>query len=148
MRANREEFGVRRMCQVLQVSRSGYYDWAGREESERSQRDRVLLKEIRKVHQDTKEAYGATKTWRTLKQSGTVCGKHRVARLRRQAGIEARRKRKFRLAYKARNTAPAPPNLLRWPFKAAFPDSDLGDGCDFHTDALGVVVPGRDDRLA
>ena len=56
MRANRKEFGVRRMCQVLQVSRSGYYDWSGREESERSQRDRVLLKEIRKIHQDTKEA--------------------------------------------------------------------------------------------
>ena len=57
-----------------------------------------------------------------LKQSGTVCGKHRVARLRRQAGIEARRKRKFRLGPKARNTAPAAPNLLRWPFKPPFPD--------------------------
>lgn len=118
----REEFELKRMCQVLQVSRSGYYDWARRRESNRSQRDRTLLKEIRKVHEETKEAYGATKTWRTLNQSGMVCGKHRVARLRRQAGIEARRKRKFRLAYKARNTAPAPPNLLRWPFKADYPD--------------------------
>jgi transposase InsO family protein len=110
------------MCRVLKVSRSGYYDWAKREESERSQQDRILLKEIRKIHQDTKEAYGATKTWQALKQSGTQCGKHRVARLRRQAGIEARRKRKFRLAYKSRNTAPAAPNLLRWPFKADHPD--------------------------
>lgn len=120
--ANREEFRITRMCRVLQVSRSGYYDWQGREESKRSQRDRLLLTEIRKVHQNTREAYGATKTWRSLRQGGTVCGKHRVARLRREAGIEARRKRKFRLAYQARNTAPAAPNLLRWPFKAAFPD--------------------------
>ena len=51
-----------------------------------------------------------------------MCGKDRVARLRRWAGIEARRKRKFRLAYKARNTTPVPPNLLRWPFKAGHPD--------------------------
>jgi putative transposase len=122
MQANREEFDVKRMCKVLQISRSGYYDWAGREESKRSQQDRVLLKEIRKIHQETKEAYGATKTWWTLKQSGTICGKHRVARLRREAGIEALRKRKFRLGSKARNTAPAAPNLLRWPFKAALPD--------------------------
>jgi len=50
MLANCEEFDITRMCQVLQVSRSGYYDWAGREESDRSQRDRVLLKEIRKIH--------------------------------------------------------------------------------------------------
>jgi putative transposase len=120
--ANREEFRITRMCRVLQVSRSGYYDWQGREESKRSQRDRLLLTEIRKVHQNTREAYGATKTWRSLRQAGTVCGKHRVARLRREAGIEARRKRKFRLAYQARNTAPAAANLLRWPFKAAFPD--------------------------
>ena len=122
MQEQREEFELKRMCQVLQVSRSGYYDWAKRKESNRSQRDRTLLKEIRKVHEETKQAYGATKTWRTLNQSGMECGKHRVARLRKEAGIEARRKRKFRLAYKARNTAPAPANLLRWPFKADYPD--------------------------
>ena len=122
MREQRQEFELKCMCAVLQVSRSGYYDWARRKQSQRSQRDDVLLKEIRRIHQDTKEAYGAIKTWQTLKQLGTVCGKHRVARLRRQAGIEARRKRKFRLAYKSRNTAPAAPNLLRWPFKADHSD--------------------------
>ena len=122
VRAHRPEFQVNRMCQAFQISRSGYYDWRDREESKRRQRDRVLLNEIRKIHQEMKEAYGAIKTWRTLQRSGTVCGKHRVARLRRQAGIEARRKRKFRLAYKSRNTAPAALNLLRWPFKAEYPD--------------------------
>lgn len=101
------------MCQVLQVSRSGYYDWARRKESQRRQQDRLLLKEIRRIHQESKETYGTTKTWRALKDSGMVCGRHRVARLRRQAGIEARRRRKFKLAYKARQTAPAAPNLLR-----------------------------------
>ena len=122
VRAQGKEFTVKRMCQIFQISRSGYYDWARREESTHSQQDRDLLKAIRKIHQEMKEAYGAIKTWRTLQRWGTVCGKHRVARLRRQAGIEARRKRKFRLAYQARHTEPAPPNLLRWPFKAAYPD--------------------------
>src|SRR5689334_20910625 len=98
----------RRIAGNDEVSRSGYYDWDRRKESKRSQQDRVLLEEIRRIHQQTKEAYGATKSWRALNQSGTVCGKHRVARLRRQAGIEARRKRKFRLAYKALSAAPAP----------------------------------------
>jgi len=44
------------MCQLLQISRSGYYDWQSRAESERSRRDQVLLKEIRKIHYDSKEA--------------------------------------------------------------------------------------------
>ena len=83
VRANREQFRITCMCQVLQVSRSGYYDWAVRDQSERSKSDGVLLKAIRKIHQEMKEAYGAIKTWRTLQGLGTVCGKHRVARLRR-----------------------------------------------------------------
>ena len=107
---------------MLEISRSGYYDWRGRGLCERSRRIQVLLQEIRKIHEQTKEAYGAIKTWQALRQSGTVCGKHRVARLRRLAVIEARRKRKFRLAYQARNSAPAAPNLLKWPFHAAHAD--------------------------
>jgi len=110
------------MCQVLQISRSGYYDWQGRGESQRSQRDQVLLNAIRKIHQDSKEAYGTIKTWQALRQAGVDCGKHRAARLRRLAAIESRRKRKFRLAYRARNSAPAAPNLLKWPFQAAHAD--------------------------
>ncbi len=76
------------------VPDSGYYDWQNRAQCERSQRDEVLLKEIRQIHHDSKEAYGAIKTWQALRQSGTICGKHRIARLRRLAAIEARRKKK------------------------------------------------------
>lgn len=122
VRAHLEQYRITRMCQTLQVSRSGYYDWRGRGQCERSQRDQVLLQEIRKIHHDSKEAYGAIKTWQALRQAGINCGKHRAARLRRLAAIEARRKRKFRLAYRARNNAPAAPNLLKWPFTAAHSD--------------------------
>ena len=96
IRARDSEFRICRMCEVLRVSRSGYYDWQVRPESKRSQQDHVLLAEIRKVHERTKQAYGAVKTWRALRSAGVKCGKHRVARLRRLEGIEARRKRKFR----------------------------------------------------
>jgi len=122
VRAHSPEFRVSWMCQVLKVSRSGYYDWQGRSESPRSQRDQVLLKEIRQIHEQTKEAYGAIKTWQALRQAGVDCGKHRAARLRRLAAIEARRKRKFRLAYRSRHSAPPAPNLLKWPFQAAYTD--------------------------
>ena len=122
VRAQGKEFAVKRMCQILQISRSGYYGWRDRKESKRSQRNRELLEEIYKIHQQSKEAYGAIKSWKALRQSGIGCGKHRVARLRRLAGIEARRKRKFRLAYRSRNHTPVPPNLLKWPFQATHAD--------------------------
>jgi transposase InsO family protein len=110
------------MCGALQVSHSGYYGWRMRPESKRSQQDRVLIAEIRKIHERNRQAYGAIKTWRALREAGVECGKHRVARLRQLDGIEARRKRKFRLAYQARQSAPAAPNLLRAPFKVSRPD--------------------------
>lgn len=122
IRAHSREFRIWSMCKVLKVSRSGYYGWRDRPESKRDQQDRVLLEQIRNVHERNKQAYGANKTWRALREEGVVCGKHRVARLRRLDGIEARRKRRFRLAYQARQSAPPAPNLLKAPFKASRPD--------------------------
>jgi transposase InsO family protein len=110
------------MCRVLQISRSGYYDWRDRPESKRSCQDRALLVEIRRVHYSHKQAYGAVKTWEALNRDGIACGKHRVARLRNLAGIETKRKRKFRVAYQSQNPIVPAPNLLRAPFGAAARD--------------------------
>ena len=111
-----------RLCRALSVSRNGYYDWLVRAESERARRDRELLEQIRQVHQVNRQAYGAVKTWRALLAQGVACGKHRVARLRKQAGIEARRKRRFRVIVEHHHSAPAAPNLLERRFQSAKPD--------------------------
>jgi transposase InsO family protein len=116
------EFRVVRMCSVLRVSRSGYYHWVDRPESRRAREDRELVMHIRRVHLESRRAYGSVKTWRELCSQGVACGKHRVARLRKRDGIEAQRKRRFRLTVQNRNTAPAAPNLLRQQFVAVRPD--------------------------
>ena len=67
-----------------------------------NQDNRALLIEVEKVHSQSRQAYGALKTWRELKAQGVKCGRHRVARLRRKAGIEARRKRRFRITTQSR----------------------------------------------
>lgn len=113
---------VSRLCRALSVSRGGYYAWRVRGASARSQRDRALIECIRAVHEASRHAYGAKKTWLELKARGIACGKHRVARLRRQAGIEARRKRRFRLSVEHHHTAPAAPNLVQRRFRVPEPD--------------------------
>lgn len=82
-------FSIQALSRILAVSRSGYYDWLGRAPSQREQHNQHLLERIRAIHQRSRQAYGAVKTWQALKQQGAVCGKHRVARLRKVAGIEA-----------------------------------------------------------
>ena len=74
--------------------------------------DRQLLQRIRALHMRSREAYGAYKTWRVLHSEGVACGRHRVARLRRENGIEARRKRRFRVLEGQHQFAPPAPNIL------------------------------------
>lgn len=111
-----------RLCRLLSVSRGGYYAWRVRGESQRSRRDRELLAHIKQVHDESRQAYGALKTWLELRARGIACGKHRVARLRREAGIEARRKRRFRVIVEHHYTAPPAPNLVQRQFQVPAPD--------------------------
>ena len=122
IRANERHFSITRMCQVLNVSRSGYYDWKSRPASARTQANEALLKHIEQVHQRARQCYGADKTWRALIAQGVRCGRHRVARLRRQAGIEAKRKRRFRITTQAREGVQPAPNVLDQCFKASAPN--------------------------
>ncbi len=114
--------GVTSLCRALSVSRGGYYDWSARGESKRRRRDCELLGHIQRVHEASRQAYGAKKTWLELNAQGVCCGKHRVARLRKQAGIEARRKRRFRVMVEHHHTAPAAPNLVAQRFRVSEPD--------------------------
>jgi transposase InsO family protein len=115
-------FKLSRLCAALGVSRSGYYEWLGRPESRRSREDRQLLDHIRLLHSRSRETYGAYKTWRVLRAQGIACGKHRVARLRRQNGIESLRKRRFRVMVEHHKRAAPAPNTLARQFAASKPD--------------------------
>lgn len=100
------------LCQVLKVSRSGYYAWQGRPACARTLENRDVLTRIQTVHARAREAYGVVKTVRALRAEGQMYGHNRVARLRSLHGIVPKRTRRFRLSYAARNSDPAAPNLL------------------------------------
>lgn len=122
IRAQQGRFRVRAMCRVLGVSHGGFYDWCRRPASRRQVDNRRLLDRIRTVHEASRGNAGAVKTWQALRAQGETCGRHRVARLRRENGIEARRMRRFRSAYTGRNSEPAAPNRLEQRFVADRPD--------------------------
>ena len=104
---------VGRLCQVLRVSRSGYYAWRTRPASARSQANGQLLDAMRSLHAQTKERYGAVKLWHALHAAGIRCGRHRVARLRRLHGMTARRVRRFRIMVEHHQLPPPAPNRLK-----------------------------------
>ena len=83
-------YPIRLLCRALNVSPAGYYVWAGRPESNRSVQNRTLLVEIRVIHRASRETYGSPSIWDALIKRGHRVGEHRVARLMRVDGIQAR----------------------------------------------------------
>jgi transposase InsO family protein len=122
MREHVRQFSVVAMSRVIKVSRSGFYDWCKWLPSPRQQANTQLLPDICRIHLEHRQAYGAYKTWRALNDAGIVCGKHRVARLRREAGIVAKREARFRVMVEHHQTPQAAPDLLERQFLAPAPN--------------------------
>jgi transposase InsO family protein len=120
--AHDQEFRVCGMCRVLGVSRSGYYAWRERPVSPRSQANQQLVGEIRRVHAAARGVYGALKTWQQLRAQGIGCGRHRVARLRRLYGIEATRRRRFKITTHSRTGQGITPDLVQRGFTVPAPN--------------------------
>ena len=118
----RHQHSIRMMCQLLQVSRSGYYDWSGRSESARRLRDRELTLLIRQLHLESSGVYGARKIRRELMDIGEHCGRHRVARLMRESGLKGCPKRRFRRYKDSPPSHPVAANLVKQDFRATHID--------------------------
>jgi len=80
------------------------------------------LIEIRRIHYEFRQAYGALKIWKELKGRGIFCGKHRVARLRRLHGIQTQRKRRLKVTTDSRKAQWLFPNLLNRCFQTKQPN--------------------------
>jgi len=108
-----DEYDVRLMSEVLEVSPSGYYAWRKRPPSERAIADERLLLNIRIAHAKSDGDYGAPRVQRELKDDGLHVGTKRVARLMRQDGLKGRapRRRRPRTTDSAHDH-PIAPNLL------------------------------------
>jgi transposase InsO family protein len=122
IRDNVADFPIRIMCEVLGVSRSGYYAWAQRAESARAASDRILGAEIRTVHAASHGRYGSPRVHAELRSRGRQVGRKRIAHLMRGMGLSARHKQRFRRTTDSTHAFPVAPNLLQRNFKAVGPD--------------------------
>ena len=95
VRDHKAEFPVELLCEVLGVSRSGYYAWIDRPESPRAARIAGLAERVREVHEEDRSVYGSPRAHRELKAQGVVCCKNTVAKLMRQQEIRSKVHRRF-----------------------------------------------------
>jgi putative transposase len=103
---HRDEFSVKMMCRVLEVTRAGFYAWCKQPLSNRSLEDARLLRLIRASFAASHGIYGAPRVFLDLREAGETCSKHRVARLMRQNNLRALH------GYRTRRVAVSKPSVL------------------------------------
>jgi transposase InsO family protein len=122
IREHMGEFHVETMCRVLKVSRTTYYRWLFRPTSRHKLQDEIFKEQIVKIYNESRKTYGSPRIRRKLAKLGIHCGKKRVERLMREAGIQAIQKRKFRVATDSGHNLPVAANILDRNFDAGAPN--------------------------
>lgn len=87
---------VRRLCSVLEVSPSGYYQWRKRIPGPRARANEQLWTQIQKVFAHSRQTYGSPRITRQLRRQHITCSENRVARLMQRQRLQAKSKRPFR----------------------------------------------------
>ena len=120
--AEKARFPVSMLCEVIGVSRPGYYAWARREPSARHQRDAELTAKVVDIHARSRRIYGSPRVHDELRDRGERVGRKRVARLMREQGLAGKRWRRFRVTTNSAHGRPVAPNLLARDFKTSAPN--------------------------
>jgi len=108
----RAQYSVRRMCDLLDVSAAGYYEWRGRPASCRAVANQGLRDIVVRVHRDSRGTYGRTRVRKELKKAGLFVGERRVGRLMKSAGIAGISPRRFRKTTDSDHALPIAENIL------------------------------------
>jgi transposase InsO family protein len=107
------EHSIADLCAALEISRSGYYAWAGRKPGPRAQDNLQLAAEIEDLFEKNRGSYGSPRITAALRQSGRRCNHKRVERLMRNKGLQGRQRRRYRVATTDSNhDEPIAPNRL------------------------------------
>jgi transposase InsO family protein len=121
---HRDTFGVKRLCRVLGLSRSGFYRWlaAAPARAAHAAAEAELAEKIRAIHAEFDGTYGSPRITAELREGGQKVNHKRIERVMRRHGIVGVHLRK-----KVRTTVPEPsgrkvPDLIKRDFTAAGPN--------------------------
>ena len=109
------------VCRLLEVSRSGYYEWLGRKPSLRRQKDQELKRRLLSLHQRY-PALGLDSLYHLIRPQ-LSCSRKRIHRLMNEMNISSTRRRAYKATTNSRHAHPIAPNLLARRFSFDKPDT-------------------------
>lgn len=113
---------MKKMCEVLCVSRSGYYEWLNRPECDLTKRRQQLLKRIWGIYLKFRRVYGSSRITAVLHSEGYNVSQKTVARLMKEHDIVAKTVKKYKATTNSKHNLPTSDNLLNQDFTASAPN--------------------------
>jgi putative transposase len=121
----KNDYPIRTLCEHLEASSSGYYDWLNRRTAPgpRALANQALTQQIKAIHSQSRQTYGSPRIVAALHKQGCHHGRNRVARLMLAAGLCGRQRRRYRVQTTDSNhDQPIAPNRLAQVPKATAPN--------------------------
>lgn len=112
IKAHRNIYPVILLCEVMDVSRRGFYKWLIRPHSARAKENQQLTESINQIFNQIRQVYGAPRIHKVLLEQGYQCSLNRVARLMRASHIVPKTIKKFRITTDSRKSVDPAKNLL------------------------------------
>jgi putative transposase len=119
----RLQYPIAVLCELLEVSTSGYHEWRGRKPSARRCANERLVSQIRVLHAQSFGSYGSPRIHAALRRDGYPVGLERVRRLMRENRIVGRHRRKRCRTTNSNHTLPIAPNILQQHFVCESPNT-------------------------
>jgi transposase InsO family protein len=120
--AEKAVFPIQVACEVLGVSRSGFYASTRRLPSARAKARARLAVEVAAAHKKSSRRYGSPRVHRALRKKGICVSRKTVERVMRDEGIVARQKKRFRRTTDSNHASPIAPNLVQRDFEPNAPN--------------------------
>jgi len=138
------EYPVDVCCDVLDVSRSGYYAWRDRPESAQKKRRELLATKVKTVFEENRSVYGSPRICEALRAQGEIVNKKTIARSMKELEIQAKTKKRFVPSTTDSNHAnPVVENVLDRDFSAQLPNQKWAvDITYIHTDQGWLYLAG------
>jgi putative transposase len=110
------------MCQTLDVSRGGYYDWNGRPKSKRETENKQILEVAQKSHKECRGMCGLDKLLEDVREKFPKCSRNRLYNIQKGNNLYSIRKRKFKATTNSNHKLPVAENILNQDFQVETPN--------------------------
>jgi transposase InsO family protein len=136
--AEKATYKVSAACRVLGVSRSGFYAWRERADSQHARDDVRLAVKVRESFDRSRKTYGSPRIQKDLAAQGEHVSRKRVMRLMQQQGLVARKRRRYKCTTMSDHDQPVAANLLARRFEADAPNERwVGDTTELRVGQSG-----------